>query len=58
MMPDLTRHAATVLGAYAVTLALLALLVALSWRRSVRVRRRLAETEARMGRGSDGTAGA
>ena len=56
-MPDLARYAGTVLAAYAVTLALLALIVALSWGRSVRVRRRLAEVEARMGRG-DGQAGA
>ena len=57
-MPDLARYAGTVLGAYAVTLALLALIVALSWGRSVRVRRRLAEVEARMGRRGDGQAGA
>ena len=42
-MPDLARYAGTVLGAYAVALALIALIVALSWGRSVRVRRRLAE---------------
>ena len=58
LMPDLARYAGTVLGAYAVTLALLALIVALSWGRSVRVRRRLAEVEARMGRRGDGQAGA
>jgi heme exporter protein D len=50
MMPDLGRYAATVLGAYGVTLALLGLLVAMSWRRAVLVRRRLGEVEARMGR--------
>ena len=38
------------LGAYGVTLVLLAALVATSWRRSVAVRRRLAEVEARRGR--------
>ena len=57
-MPDLARYAGTVIGAYAVTLALLGLIVAASWGRSVRVRRRLAEVEARMGRRSDGQAGA
>ena len=46
MMPDLDRYAATVLGAYAVSLALIALIVALTWSRSVRVRRRLAALEA------------
>ena len=34
MMPDLDRYAGTVLGAYGVTLAMLALLVAMSWWRS------------------------
>jgi heme exporter protein D len=56
MMPDLDRYAATVLAAYGVTLAILALLVAWSWWRSVRVRRALAEAEAlRHGR-TDGAA--
>jgi heme exporter protein D len=50
MMPDLGRYAGTVLGAYAVTLALLGLLVAVSWWRAAQVRRRLAEIEARMRR--------
>ena len=53
--PDLGRYTATVLGAYAVTLVLLVTLVGISWRRSVAVRRRLAEVEARRGRG-DGRA--
>jgi heme exporter protein D len=53
-MPDLAGYAGTVLGAYAVTLALLALLVALTWGRSVRVRRQLAEVEARGKRRDDG----
>ena len=57
-MPDLARYAGTVIGAYVVTLALLGLIVAASWGRSVRVRRRLAEVEARMGRRGDGQAGA
>ncbi|MFO1210277.1 MAG: heme exporter protein CcmD [Amaricoccus sp.] len=51
MWPDLGKYAATVLGAYAVTLALIALLVGASWRRSAAVRRRLAEVEARRGHG-------
>ena len=54
MMPDLGRYAGTVLGAYAATLAPLALLVVVSWRRSARMRRDLAEAEARArGRGDD-----
>ena len=53
MMPDLGRYAGTVLGAYAVTLALLGLLVALSWWRAAHVRRQLADIEARMGRRDD-----
>lgn len=55
MMPDLDRYAGTVLGAYGVTLAVLALLVGASWWRAVRVRRALAETEARTRRRTDGT---
>ena len=55
MMPDLDRYAGTVLGAYGVTLALLALLVGLSWWRAVRVRRRLAVVESRH-RSPDGPA--
>jgi heme exporter protein D len=53
-MPELDRYAATVLGAYAVTLLLLALLVAVTWWRSSRVRRSLAAFEARREGGSDG----
>jgi heme exporter protein D len=49
---ELGRHADTVLAAYGVTLALIALIVLLSWERAVRVRKRLAEFEAR--RKSDG----
>ena len=37
-LPDLDRYAATVLGAYGVTLLLLALLVGASWWRSARVK--------------------
>ena len=46
MMPDLDRYAGTVLGAYGVTLVLLAVLVGLTLRRSRAVRRRLARLEA------------
>lgn len=53
MMPDLARYAGTVIGAYAVAVGMLALLVGLTWERSARVRRRLAEVEARMKRGTD-----
>ena len=55
VMPDLDRYAGTVLGAYAVTLALLGAASSRStWWRSVRVRRRLAEVEARVRRRADG----
>jgi heme exporter protein D len=54
MMPELDRYAGTVLGAYAVTLVLLALVVAASWWRSVWVRRRLGEVEARVQRREHG----
>jgi len=57
-MPGLADHAGTVLGAYAVTLALIGLIVAISWGRSVRVRRRLAEVETRLGRRTGGKSGA
>ena len=53
-MPDLDRYAATVFGAYGVTLVLLAALVAASWWRSARVRRDLARLESRQRRGRDG----
>jgi heme exporter protein D len=49
MTPDLGTYAGTVLSAYGVTLALLAALVALSWWRSERIKRALADTEAHMG---------
>lgn len=50
MMPDLDRYAGTVLGAYGVTLALLALLIGLSLWRSSRVARELARMETRTDR--------
>lgn len=49
-MPDLGKYAAAVTGAYAVTIALLLGIVALSLWRSARVKRALETQEARMGR--------
>jgi heme exporter protein D len=46
-MPELGRYAGAVLGAYGVTLALLAALVALSLLRATRVKRALAAAERR-----------
>jgi heme exporter protein D len=46
MIPDLGTYGGTVLGAYAVTLGLLAILVATSWRRSALARRDLERLEA------------
>ncbi len=47
MMPELDQYAGTVLSAYLVSLALLAMIVLVSWSRSVRVRRQLGQLEAR-----------
>ena len=47
-MVDLGKYAATVLGAYGATLALLALLVAATIWRGRKLRRALAEQEKRM----------
>jgi heme exporter protein D len=47
MMPELGTYAGAVLGAYGVTLALLAALIALSLLRAARVRRALAAAERR-----------
>ncbi len=47
MMPDLGKYAATVLGAYAVSLTLLAVIVILSVWQSRRMKRRLDAAEAR-----------
>ena len=41
MMPDLGKYAEAVLSAYAVSIVLLVVLVAMSWRRSVKVRREM-----------------
>lgn len=49
-MVDLGKYAATVLGAYGVTIVLLLGLVVLSLRQSVRMRKRLDAQERRMGR--------
>lgn len=65
MMPDLGKHAATVLGAYGVALALLVALVALTLWQGRRVKRVLEEVEARANGGqraadlvrADGTTG-
>lgn len=47
MIPELGRYAGTVLSAYGAALALLGGLVLLSWRRSERIKRALADVEAR-----------
>ncbi len=47
MMPDLGRYAVAVLSAYGLSLALIGALVALVVWRGARVRRALAEAEAR-----------
>jgi len=54
VIPEFGRYAGTVLGAYAVTVGLLAALIAASWWQARAVRRRLAALEARMGRSPDG----
>ncbi len=50
MMPDLGKYTDTVLSAYAASIALLAVLVALSLWRGRRVRREMDKTEARVSR--------
>lgn len=49
-MPDLGKYAFAVLGSYAVTAVLLAALVGLSLWQSARMKRALAEVEARQGK--------
>ena len=49
-MPDLGKYAVAVLGSYAATLVLIAGLVALSFWQRARVKRALAEVEARQGK--------
>ncbi|MBK5945451.1 heme exporter protein CcmD [Rhodobacter veldkampii DSM 11550] len=51
MIPDLGKYAGAVLGSYAVTIALLLGLVAVTLWRSAKVKRALAAQEARMGQG-------
>ena len=46
-MPDLGAYWLEVLASYVVSLGILAGLVVLIWRRSLRIRRELSETEAR-----------
>ena len=48
MMPDLGKYAGTVLGAYGVSLALLAGIIALTIWQARRAKRRLVEAEARV----------
>jgi heme exporter protein D len=50
MIPDLGKYAIPVLGSYAASIALILGLVALSLWRSGRVKRALAEVEARQGK--------
>ncbi|ANB34061.1 heme exporter protein CcmD [Rhodovulum sulfidophilum] len=47
MIPDLGKYAVAVLSSYAVTMGLIAVLIAVSLWRGARVRRQLAEIEAR-----------
>ncbi|MEF3047411.1 heme exporter protein CcmD [Pseudotabrizicola sp. L79] len=50
MIPDLGKYATAVLGSYAASILLILLLVALSVLRGRRVKRQLAEVEARQGK--------
>jgi heme exporter protein D len=50
MMPDLGKYAGAVLGSYAATIVLVVALVALTLWQGRRVKRQLAEVEARAGR--------
>ena len=54
MMPDLGRYAVEVLTAYGVSIALILALIVWSCLRGARVRRALAEAEARQGGPADG----
>lgn len=54
MMPDLGKYAFEVLSSYAASLALLAMIVALTVWQGRRIKRRLAEVEARAGERADG----
>jgi heme exporter protein D len=50
MMPDLGKYAGAVLGSYAASIALIAVLVGLSLWRSAKMRRVLREVEERQGK--------
>lgn len=50
MIPDLGEYTVEVLAAYAVSIAMLVVIVALSMRRSAKVRAQLQEVEARRDR--------
>jgi len=50
MMPELGKYAGAVLGSYAASVLLIAVLVALSLWRSAKVRRALREVEERQGK--------
>lgn len=50
MMPDLGKYAVEVLSAYGVSILLIVALVVASFLKGARVRRQLAEAEARRGR--------
>lgn len=54
MMPELGKYAGAVLGSYAASLALIVLVVGWSLWRAAKVRRALAEVEARAGAGKHG----
>jgi heme exporter protein D len=51
MMPDLGKYATAVLSAYGVSLLLLVAIVALTWLRARRVRKKLEAAEARRAHG-------
>jgi heme exporter protein D len=53
MIPDLGRYAFAVLASYGASVVLIAGLIWLSFRARARVKRRLAEVEARAGRTDD-----
>jgi len=54
MMPELGKYAGAVLGSYAASIALIVVLVGWSLWRAAKVRRALAEVEARAGAKTDG----
>ncbi len=53
MMPELGKYALPVLGSYAITLVLIAVVIVLTLWRGARVQRALAAVEARQGRGNE-----